>query len=130
MESRQKVIIADDERAVRDLLETIFSESYDVNTASDGKQALDTYLTSGDNCSPARAVITDRQMPGKDGFYLASEIRKYDPDIPIVMLSGGLSQQDIERAYSSGITHIEQKPIKDFIEFKSNIDKLVLDYLR
>lgn len=80
-----KVLIADDNEAIREGLKEIFlCSGYDVITAADGKQAAHlTYATHPD------IIIMDYQMPHKTGFEAVEEIRNYPScaNIPIIILT-------------------------------------------
>jgi CheY-like chemotaxis protein len=36
------------------------------------------------------AVISDYEMPGMNGAQLAAELKRYDPEIPVIVISGSL----------------------------------------
>ncbi|WP_017303019.1 response regulator transcription factor RpaB [Spirulina subsalsa] len=77
-----KILVVDDEPAVRRILETRLSMvGYEVVTASDGEEALKLF----DQESPD-LVILDVMIPKGDGYYICQEIRKFS-EIPIIMLT-------------------------------------------
>jgi len=47
-------------------------------------------------------VLLDRYLPNADGFDALQLVRKHNPEIPVIMLSGGLDESDIVRALESG----------------------------
>jgi DNA-binding NtrC family response regulator len=55
-------------------------------------------------------VVTDHRMPGMTGSELLREIRKIDPAIPVVMISGFLDRQDFIQVISEGVFAIIDKP--------------------
>ncbi|HIK05222.1 MAG TPA: response regulator transcription factor [Trichormus sp. M33_DOE_039] len=83
MESRaEKILVVDDEASIRRILETRLSMiGYDVVTASDGKEALDTFRLSAPDL-----VVLDVMMPKLDGYGVCQELRK-ESDIPIILLT-------------------------------------------
>ncbi|MBD1920613.1 response regulator transcription factor [Microcoleus sp. FACHB-831] len=83
MESRkEKILVVDDEASIRRILETRLAMiGYDVVTAADGEEALDTFR--GDDPD---LVVLDVMMPKLDGYGVCQELRKQS-DVPIIMLT-------------------------------------------
>ncbi len=80
---RRKILVVDDDEAVRNLVQRILEEAgYDVVTASDGQQALEKVSQPG-----LSLILLDIIMPGLDGFEVLERIRQYE-NIPVIMLSG------------------------------------------
>jgi two-component system response regulator MprA len=79
-----KVLVVDDERAVRDSLRRALElEGYAVELAGDGEEALERLSGS----SPADAVILDVLMPGIDGLEVCRRLRAEDNGVPVLMLT-------------------------------------------
>lgn len=82
LETKEKVLIVDDEASIRKILETRLSMiGYFVITASDGEEALNLFHQEIPD-----VVILDIMMPKLDGYGVCQEIRK-DSDVPIIMLT-------------------------------------------
>ena len=80
----QRVLVVDDETAIRDTLRMILEyEGYEVATAGDGRSAL-TELEG----SPANAVLLDIKMPGMDGLETLDRIVARSGAPPVLMISG------------------------------------------
>jgi two-component system response regulator MprA len=78
-----RVLVVDDEPAVRRALERALRlESYDVNLAADGEEALDQLALA-----PADAVILDVAMPRLDGLEVTRRMRAAGDRTPILMLT-------------------------------------------
>ena len=78
-----RVLVVDDEPAVRRALERALKlESYDVELAADGQEALDALAAS-----PADAVVLDIAMPRVDGLEVARRMRRAGDRTPILMLT-------------------------------------------
>lgn len=79
---RLKILVVDDEAALRRILKTRLSMvGYDVVTAADGEQALEVFFEETPDL-----VILDVMMPKYDGYHVCKELRK-DSDVPIIMLT-------------------------------------------
>jgi len=84
-ESRASVLVVDDDPGVAGtVLEVLVREGFDVETATNGRQALD-LLMSG---RPFDLVITDVRMPKMDGLELLRQIRKWRKNLPVIVMTG------------------------------------------
>lgn len=78
---KHKILIADDEAEIRNLLKLYLSDgNYEIIEAGDGDEAIKAMDRSPDLC------VLDIMMPGKDGYQVLSEIRKKS-NIPVIILS-------------------------------------------
>lgn len=102
----QKILIADDDYLLRDLLRDILEkEDYQVEEAENGVQALEIFKENG-NFS---LVILDILMPGKDGREVLREIRKVS-SVPVIMLTAlGDTKSELE-GFSLGACDYISKP--------------------
>lgn len=79
---KERILVVDDEASIRRILETRLSMiGYDVITAADGEEALETFSSSKPDL-----VVLDVMMPKLDGYGVCQELRK-ESDIPIIMLT-------------------------------------------
>ena len=79
-----KILVVDDERAVRESLERALDlEGYEVELAADGEVALERL----DGPTPADAVILDVLMPGIDGLEVCRRLRARRNAVPVLMLT-------------------------------------------
>ena len=77
------ILVVDDEPAVRRALERALKlDSYEVELAADGREALD-HLAD----NPADAIILDVMMPGIDGLEVCRRMRAAGDRTPILMLT-------------------------------------------
>jgi DNA-binding NtrC family response regulator len=82
----QKILIIEDEAAIRRVLVKILSEEndqYKVDEAEDGLQAID--ILKNDDYD---LVLCDIKMPKMDGVEVLEALKKMKPEIPVVMISG------------------------------------------
>src|SRR5436309_15077030 len=101
-----RVLVVDDEPAVRRALERALRlESYDVQLAADGQEALDALAVA-----PADAVVLDVMMPGVDGLEVARRMRKAGDRTPILMLTARDAIDDRVTGLDAGADDYLVKP--------------------
>ena len=104
-----RVLIIDDEEYVRmTLSQALEDEGHTVSVAVNGQEGLDRY-----NAETPDLVITDVLMPGKEGIETILELRKIDPKVRILVMSGGgrINNVDfLEVARTFGATAALKKP--------------------
>lgn len=80
-----RILIIDDDEAVRESLEAVTAAAgHDVRTAPDGCQGVAQHAAFR-----ADVVVTDMVMPNQDGLETIVELRRRDPGLPIIAMSGG-----------------------------------------
>ncbi|MGD9761996.1 MAG: response regulator transcription factor [Candidatus Izemoplasmatales bacterium] len=101
------VLIVDDEFRIRKLLvEFLAREGYKVLEAGDGEEALDILFESGKKVD---LVILDVMMPKYDGWYVLERIREY-MTIPVVMLTARSDEYDQLKGFKLGADDYVSKP--------------------
>ena len=81
-----KILVIEDEAAIRRVLVKILSEesdSYSVEEAEDGLKGLETIKNNDYDL-----VLCDIKMPKMDGVEVLEAARKIKPEIPFIMISG------------------------------------------
>jgi len=81
---KEKVLLVDDEESLLKVYSHALQDTYNVVTASNGKDALAKLEQSG----PFAMVISDMHMPGMDGVKLLEAFRQKAPDTVRIMLTG------------------------------------------
>lgn len=85
--SAKRILVVDDEKSWRDVLEyTLSLDGFQVLTAADGQEAVGLARMMRFDL-----VITDMIMPRKEGIETIMELRALSPGIRIIAMSGGLS---------------------------------------
>ena len=80
-----EVLVVDDDALMRGLLAEWLSEAgYRVRQAENGANALKMLLSR-----PVGLLITDMDMPGRDGAQTLDEARRMLPGLPVIAISGG-----------------------------------------
>ncbi|HUR11827.1 MAG TPA: response regulator, partial [Flavitalea sp.] len=110
----EHVLIVDDNRTSRELLQTFFTYlNISTHVAGNGKEALMKLYTSEREGKKYDLVLTDHHMPGMDGLQLAREMGKNGQMVPVILMLSALEknlyQNEAER---SGVQKILTKPVK------------------
>ncbi|MDP9492320.1 MAG: response regulator transcription factor [Actinomycetota bacterium] len=102
-----KVLVVDDERAVRDSLRRALElEGYDVELAADGAEALYRLESNGQ----PDAVILDVLMPGVDGLEVSRRLRSKGNAVPILMLTARTEVENRVAGLDAGADDYLAKP--------------------
>lgn len=107
MDRKYKVMIADDEKDIRDILSLLLGgEGYEIVVAEDGNQVLERASDDID------LYLLDVNMPGVSGFMAAAEVRK-KYDAPIVFLTAYSGESDKVMGFSAGADDYIVKPFSN-----------------
>jgi DNA-binding NtrC family response regulator len=80
-----RILVVDDDEQVRAMLRrTLEREGYEVEEAADGQVALDAHRRQA-----ADLLIVDIVMPEKEGLETIFELRRDDPGVKVIAISGG-----------------------------------------
>jgi two-component system cell cycle sensor histidine kinase/response regulator CckA len=91
----QTILIVDDEPLIRALLALVLNRAgFSVLTADSGFDAL---LISQSRRGEIGLLITDITLPGMNGWTLAREVIAADPDLPVLFMSAGCADWDLDR---------------------------------
>ena len=106
-EDRYKILIADDEKDIRDILNLLLrGEGYDVISAETGTQVLELAAEDID------LYLLDVNMPELSGFMAGAEVRK-KYDAPIVFLTAYSGESDKVMGFSAGADDYIVKPFSN-----------------
>jgi len=102
------VLIVEDEQHLADGLRfNLEAEGYTVETVGDGEAALSLLVERRLHFD---AVVLDVMLPGKDGFTVASELRRAGRFVPVLMLTARGRPEDVLRGFESGADDYHPKP--------------------
>ena len=107
-----QILVADDDRTSRLLVRASLEKlGHDADLVADGEEAWSRYQTSG-----ADVLITDRVMPGIDGFELCRRIRAEPVGsyTYIVLMTGLADRGDVLAAMEAGADDYLTKPVDPF----------------
>jgi CheY-like chemotaxis protein len=105
------ILLVEDEPGSRYALARVLrGHGYDVREAADGNEALTLIQELLFGKLSIDLVITDLRMPNETGLVLAAHIRGKWPRIPILLMSGYLSE-DAGKLVSEGLAEFISKPV-------------------
>ncbi len=118
----QTILIVDDERSVRDLLNMALSEKYAVVEASNGREGLGTFEIHRPDL-----VITDMQMPGMSGLDFVCALRRISSEVKILVYSSSVNQPSMRaNITAAGADLILEKPAT-LDDIERIVDELLCD---
>ncbi|SHO64908.1 response regulator transcription factor [Algoriphagus zhangzhouensis] len=121
--SKIKVLLAEDEVALGMIIqESLESRDFQVKLCGDGQQAWEAYQSNKPD-----VLVLDVMMPKKDGFSLATEIRKIDPYTPIIFLTSKSQTEDVVKGFGLGANDYVRKPFSMeelIVRIKAQLDRL------
>ena len=105
---RPRILVVDDEASIRDLLaKTLALAEYDVDTAVDGRSALERL-----RLYPYDLLIADLKMPGIDGLSVIREAKRLKADIPVIIITGYSNEAAAIEAVNLGVSGYLVKPFR------------------
>ena len=120
-----KVLIVDDERAIRNSLgEILGDEGYEVETAEDGAVALQKVEKEKFD-----VIFCDIKMPGMDGIEVLGKLTEMGIDSAVVMISGHADIDTAVECIKKGAFDFVQKPLdlnRVLITIKNATEKVTL----
>jgi two-component system copper resistance phosphate regulon response regulator CusR len=103
-----KALVVEDDRKVAGFIEQgLREEGYAVNIARDGDEA--TMLA---HVNEYDVILLDVVLPKKNGFQLATELRREGRNTPILMLTSGDAVEDVVRGLDAGADDYLSKPFR------------------
>lgn len=107
-DGRSRVLVVDDESSIRELLaKTLALAEYDVDTAPDGRAALERLRLGHYDL-----LIADLKMPGMDGLTLIREAKRLKADIPVIIITGFSTESSAIEAVNLGVAGYLTKPFR------------------
>ncbi len=104
---RYTILVIDDELGPRESLRILFKNKYNVITAESGDKGIEIVKTQ-----KVDIIILDLKMPKKNGMDTLAEIRKYDKDVPVIILTGYGDMETAKKLMQYGIIEFVSKPFE------------------
>ena len=134
MVSPSILVVDDDPNSLFGVCQILKDEGFQVLPAESGKEALRRLKTDSVNL-----IITDEKMPDMSGMALLSEVKRSDPEIPVILMTAYGSVSLAVEALKQGAFYFFEKPIFGNLEqflaiirqaLKAQELERELDYLR
>lgn len=120
MNGKRTVLVVDDEESLREVLSTeLTKEGYDVQTASDGDEAIGILGTE-----KFHLVLLDIKMPRMSGFDVLKHIRGQHPGTKVVMLTGFADLKNAIESKKLGADDFVSKPY-DLVDLLTTIERVL-----
>jgi DNA-binding response OmpR family regulator len=105
-----RILIVEDERHLADGLRfNLEAEGHEVEVMENGELALDKMTRNPESVD---LVVLDVMLPGIDGFFVASELRRVGIFVPILMLTARGRAEDVLRGFEMGADDYLTKPFE------------------
>lgn len=102
----EKILVVDDESSLASFVDNLLSGSgYQCVTRSSSIKALEVFSSAPTQFA---MLITDQTMPALTGMGLIAEVRKYNPDLPVILMTGYSDTVNKEEANRQGIAYINK----------------------
>jgi len=113
-----RILVVDDEKMVRDILEGyLVYLGYDVSLVADGQQGIDLYQKAMQDGDPFIAVLLDLTIPGGIGGKITiQKLKELDPNVKGIVISGYSNDPIMANYQEYGFNGVAAKPfnVKDF----------------
>jgi excisionase family DNA binding protein len=105
---RPRILVVDDEASIRELLsKTLALAEYDVDTAPDGRAAVERLRLGHYDL-----LIADLKMPGLDGLSLIREAKRLNVELPVIIITGFSTESSAIEAVNLGVAGYLTKPFR------------------
>jgi len=107
VEKKIKILIADDDKNVIDIVRYSIDDQYEILEAANGKEALGMVFARSPDI-----LVLDIMMPEMDGYMVCKELKEHDStkNLPIIILSAKATVEDKLKAIGFGIDDYMIKP--------------------
>lgn len=126
MEKRERmptILVADDDAIIRELVCLFLrNDGFETLEAVDGKEALTVYASKH-----VDLVVLDIMMPIMDGWTLCKELRRANPDLPLLMLTARGETWEKVKGFELGTDDYLTKPF-DPLELTARVKALLKRY--
>lgn len=118
-EEKKNLLLIDDEAWFLESLKEVLADTYNVHTASNGKDGIQKYLDIR-----VDLILLDLAMPEMDGIEVLQRIREVNPWIPVIIMTGHSTIERAETAASLGVQGYIKKPFDSEV-LKEKIKEIV-----
>lgn len=120
-EKSLRMLVADNDQVSRRILGYFLKAYAEITEAADGDEAMRLYEQAEAEGRPFELIFLDNVMPGKQGPEVLEAIRAHeqkDPakkakPVPVIMVTGTASPQQVDRLQRLGISYYLLKPFEE-----------------
>ncbi len=105
--TKRKLLVVDDDESVRRSLQLVFGDTYETFLAENAEEALGIISREA-----VDAAILDIRMAGMSGIELLEKIKRTDPSIEVLMLTGFETMDTVRQAFRFGACDYLSKPFE------------------
>lgn len=116
---KKRILVCDDEDAIRFLIVEALQDNYDIVEANDGREAVRLITRE-----PFDLLITDIKMPGTHGLEAIERIRERNATIPIIICSAYRLLEDDITVKVSNVAAFFTKPL-DLKALRTKVFELI-----
>jgi DNA-binding response OmpR family regulator len=100
------ILLAEDDKNLGSIIKSeLEEEAYSVDLVHDGVEAVLRFIDK-----PYNFILLDIMMPGLDGINTLRIIKRLDPDMPVIALSGNAALYQMEASRTEGAIKCLTKP--------------------
>jgi len=120
MPAKNKILVVDDEEALRTVLAAeLEGEGYQVTTAADGQEAINILSSAGFDL-----ILLDIKMPNVDGFEVLKLAKERHPATKIIMLTGFADLKNAIESKKLGAEDFVSKPY-DLVDLLTTVERVL-----
>jgi len=105
LKGKSVLVVEDDEMCYLYLRQVFNLTGCRLLRAETGSEALDLFRENRFD-----VILMDIRLPDIDGTQVTREIRRSNPDVPVIAQTAGNTMDEVERAMESGCTEVLVKP--------------------
>ena len=119
-ENKSSILVVDDSSIIRNFVKKIFKDEYEVLTAENGNDAINTV-----NKMKVDMMLLDLNMPECNGFVVLEYFKQNNlfKTIPVALLTGDDTKDSISKAFNYPIIDMVSKPFNES-DIKAIVDKM------
>jgi DNA-binding NtrC family response regulator len=105
---KKKALVIDDEQIVLESVSALLTEEgFEVDVSLDGRQGLDWAIERNYD-----VVLTDIRMPDIGGMKVLRDVKRINPTLPVIMITGYASVESAVQAMKLGAAEYIEKPFE------------------
>ena len=125
----RRILVVDDQPVFVNILrQYLTTDCHTVETALDGREALEKFRRRAGGSEPFDLVITDKAMPHMGGERLAAEVKALAPQTRVILLTGMSIPGKEESVDAAAVDLTLLKPVTHAV-LRASISRVMADYL-